>query len=86
MALHLHVDRNLETLADRLAAFLSEQPADPFQPELVLVPSAGIRTWLTHGLATRLGVTAHIEFAFPVLSSNGRSTPTSNLASGPPTV
>jgi exodeoxyribonuclease V gamma subunit len=65
MALHLHVDRNLETLADRLAAFLSEQPADPFQPELVLVPSAGIRTWLTHGLATRLGVTAHIEFAFP---------------------
>lgn len=65
MALHLHVDSGLEALADRLASRLATVPADAFTPEVVVVPSDGVRVWLTHALAHRLGICANVRFVYP---------------------
>ena len=65
MPLHLHVDTGLEALADGLAARLAEVPADPFAPEVVVVPGDGVRMWLTHALARRLGICANVRFVYP---------------------
>lgn len=65
VGLHLHVDSGLTALADRLAARLAEVPADPFTPEVVVVPGDGVRSWLNHALAHRLGITANVRFVYP---------------------
>ena len=65
VGLHLHVDSGLTALADRLAERLAEVPSDPFTPELVVVPGDGVRSWLNHALAHRLGITANIRFIYP---------------------
>ncbi len=65
VGLHLHVDTGLEPLADHLAARLADVPTDPFATEVVVVPGDGVRSWLTHALARRLGITANIEFVYP---------------------
>jgi exodeoxyribonuclease V gamma subunit len=65
MGLHLHVDTGLEALADRLAARLADVPIDAFAPELVVVPGDGVRMWLTHALARRLGICANVRFVYP---------------------
>lgn len=55
-------------LCDRLAV----PPADPFEPELVAVPSRGIERWLTQRIASGMaergqgdGICANIEFPSP---------------------
>ncbi|MBU3701360.1 MAG: exonuclease V subunit gamma, partial [Acidimicrobiia bacterium] len=60
MSFHLTVGGSLEPLADALAELLAVPApgADPFDAELVLVPSAGVRAWLGARLARRLGATA----------------------------
>ena len=65
MAMQLHVDTGLDALADRLAARLSVLPADAFAPDLVVVPGNGVRVWLAHALAERLGVCANVSFVYP---------------------
>jgi len=54
----------LETLADALAQTLRDVPLGPFEPEVVIVPSAGIGRWLSFALAERLGVAANLRFVF----------------------
>ena len=75
MSFHLTVGGSLEPLADALSELLVEPhpDADPFDAELVLVPSAGVRAWLGARLAHRLGATtrggdgvvANLDWQFP---------------------
>jgi len=75
VSFHLTVGGSLEPLADALAELLAapHPAADPFDAELVLVPSAGVRAWLGARLAERLGATgrghdgivANIDWQFP---------------------
>jgi exodeoxyribonuclease V gamma subunit len=74
VAFHLTVAGSLEPLAVDLAARLAEPLADPFTPEVVVVPGDGVRRWLAARLARELGstspaagdgVVANVDFAFP---------------------
>ena len=74
--LELHTATTLPELARALARVLAEPGADPMAPELVAVPSAGMRTWLPLQLSTELGrggpgrtdgVAANIELPFPAV-------------------
>lgn len=65
MALHLHRSNRVERLADALGDLLAEPVGGPFEPELVVVPSAGMERWLAMRLAERLGVCAHVRFPLP---------------------
>jgi exodeoxyribonuclease V gamma subunit len=56
--LHLTVAEQLEPLAAALAAVLADPPDDPFEPEWIAVPSAGMRRWLQLELARHLGASA----------------------------
>lgn len=42
-----------------------EHPADPFEPEMVLVQSTGMAQWLQMSLAQKFGIAANIEFPLP---------------------
>ena len=55
MPLLLHRAPRADALADGLAALLSEPPADPFAPELVIVPARGVERWLSQRLSHRVG-------------------------------
>jgi len=61
----LHVDVGLNPLADRLIDRLVDVPADPFAEELVVVPTDGVRSWLSHVIARRIGVCANVRFVYP---------------------
>jgi exodeoxyribonuclease V gamma subunit len=72
--LHLHHAERLEPLLDALADVLAPTPPDPFTPDLVVVPAAGMRDAAMVGLGRRLGVSApgagdgivaNVEFVFP---------------------
>lgn len=63
--LQLHVAERLEPLADQLAELLAVAPDDPFAPEVVAVPSAGVRSWLTERLARHHGIAARVDMVFP---------------------
>lgn len=71
--LHIHRADRAEVLVDRLAGVLTDPAGqDPFQPELVSVPSRGIERWLAQELSHRLGSTgphngvcANVLFPFP---------------------
>ena len=65
MGMHLVVANDLETLADRLVDRLSGVPDDPFLPETIVVPGDGVRSWLTHAIALRLGICSNIQFSYP---------------------
>jgi len=65
VGIRLRVGERLDDLVDGLAARLREPLDDPFAPELVVVPGAAVRSWLSHRLAERLGISANIEFTFP---------------------
>ena len=72
--LHLHHADHLDQLLDALAEVLTPAPADPFTPDLVVVPAAGMSDAAMVGLGRRLGasgpgagdgVVANVEFVFP---------------------
>lgn len=71
MYLH-HADR-LESLLTEMAAVLSPARADPFQPDVVVVPTVGMGDAAMAGLGRHLGssgsfgdgIVANIEFLFP---------------------
>lgn len=73
MSLILHRSPRVDLLADALAARLAEPSADPFDPDLVIVPAKGVERWLSQRLSHRLGtgaagndgVAANIEFRSP---------------------
>ena len=59
MPLHIHHGSHLQPLVGVLADMLSRPLPDPFQAEVVSVPTAGMRDWLLQQLALRLGAGAH---------------------------
>lgn len=61
----VHVDVGLNPLADRLIDRLVDVHADPFAEELIVVPTDGVRSWLTHVIARRIGVCANVRFVYP---------------------
>ena len=70
--IHLHHAERLEPLLDALAEVLRTPVADPFTPDVVVVPAAGIQDAVQVGLGRRLGdvgdgfgVCANVEFMFP---------------------
>lgn len=76
MALHVHRAARTDALADALAGVLAEPPADPFERDLVAVPTPGVERWLAQRLSQRLGalgeagheqggVCARVEFPRP---------------------
>lgn len=65
MTLYVHHGSRLAGLAHTLAGLLADPLDDPFETEVVAVPTAGVREYLTRGLAQHLGVAANIAWHFP---------------------
>ena len=63
--MQLVVANGLETLADRLVEHLNDSQRDPFTPESIVVPGDGVRSWLTHAIATRVGICSNVNFSYP---------------------
>jgi len=63
--LHLHSSNRLELLAARLAEVLASPLASPLSPEIIVVQSKGMETWLRMELARHLGISANLVFPFP---------------------
>ena len=64
--IQIHASNDLERLATQLAGLLRDhRSADPFEPQMVVVPSLGMRHWLTRWLANEKGICANIELIFP---------------------
>ncbi|MBC8326491.1 MAG: exodeoxyribonuclease V subunit gamma [Verrucomicrobia subdivision 3 bacterium] len=64
--IQIHASNDLERLATHLAGLLRNyRPTDPFEPQMVVVPSLGMRHWLTRWLAETEGICANIELIFP---------------------
>ncbi len=61
----VHASHRLETLAERLAEEMRRNPAEPLEPERIVVPDALLGQWLRLQLATRLGVAAHLRVERP---------------------
>ncbi|MCY3970304.1 MAG: exodeoxyribonuclease V subunit gamma [Acidobacteria bacterium] len=64
-AFRVHASHRLETLAELLADELSLRPAEPLEPERIVVPDALLGQWLRLELATHLGVAAHLRIEQP---------------------
>ncbi len=64
-ALRIHTSNRLETLASRLADRMRREPAEPLEPERVVVPDPLLGQWLRLELATHLGVAAHLKVEQP---------------------
>lgn len=52
-------------LLEALAGTISAAPLPPLEKESVVILSNGMARWISMGLATRLGVSAGLEFTFP---------------------
>ena len=63
--LQLHHADHIEPLLDALAAMLATPPDDPFTPDVVVVPAAGLRDVAMVGLGERLGIAANVDLLFP---------------------
>lgn len=61
MTLYINHATQLPTLARSLTSTLSSPLADPFQAEVVCVPTVGVRDWLQQQLALVLGATDHCD-------------------------
>ena len=65
MGLHLYRSNRLETLASALAGVTGLPLHSPFEDEVIVVQSLGMRRWLSLQLASRHGITMNATFAFP---------------------
>lgn len=65
MTLDLRIAARPEALLDALDGWLSVVPDEVFAFDVVVVPNAGIREWVTTELLARHGVLSHVEFVFP---------------------
>lgn len=64
-AFRVHASHRLETLAKRLAGEMRRNPAEPLEPERIVVPDALLGQWLRLQLANHLGVAAHLRVELP---------------------
>jgi exodeoxyribonuclease V gamma subunit len=63
--LHLHTSNRLENLLAELAEFVGKSLGSIFQPEIIVVQSAGMGRWLSLRLAEAHGICANVQFPFP---------------------
>lgn len=61
----IHASNRLETLVDRLAIEIAENPGDPLAAERIVVPHPVLGRWLRLALASRLGIAAHLRTELP---------------------
>ena len=65
MTLDLRIASRPEALLDALVERLARIGDDPFAFDLIVVPNAGMREWLSTQLIARLGVLSNVTFVFP---------------------
>lgn len=63
--LKLIFSNRLEVLAKKLSDEISGYKDDPFEKDLVILPSSGMGKWLQLRLASYHGISANLEFPFP---------------------
>jgi exodeoxyribonuclease V gamma subunit len=63
--LHLYTSNHLEQLFRELAGIIGRSSGSVFQPEIVVVQSAGMGRWLSLRLAEAHGICANVQFPFP---------------------
>ncbi len=63
--LKLYQGNRLEPLAALLIKSLLENPAPPFEREVIVVPSLGVARWLQYRIADIAGVCAQVDFPYP---------------------
>jgi Exonuclease V gamma subunit len=63
-SLFQHKSNQLGVLAQELAQLLAAPTGSPLEPALVIVPSLGLRRWLTLEIARINGVCANVSFPF----------------------
>ncbi len=87
--LHLHRSESASALLSALVGVLGKPTADVLTPEVVSVPSRGIERWISQGVASRLGVSANIQFPSPqalveqaIAESTGRDRSTDPWVNG----
>lgn len=64
-ALTILAGNRLEALLGAVARTIAGEPLPPLARELIVVPSAGMRRWVTLGLARALGCAASLELPLP---------------------
>jgi len=66
MAFHLISSNKVELLMQQLAALLAEHPlSDPFEAEVILVPSMPMKRWLGLQQAQFSGIDCNTEYPLP---------------------
>ncbi len=65
--IQLHHSNRVERLVDRLIHLTASGPADPFDPEPVVVQHPGMGRWLAQQLALRTGIAANLDFPLPAV-------------------
>ena len=63
--LYLHTSNRLEVLFAELAGIVAHSLGEIFQPEIIVVQSAGMGRWLSLRLAEAHGICANVQFPFP---------------------
>lgn len=61
----LHQSNRLEHLFAQLCRILEEPPADPLQPEIIVVQNQGMAQWVGRQLALHTGIAANLHFPLP---------------------
>lgn len=64
--LRIHHGTRVEDLAEALAQDLVQFPADPFAPEVIVIPNTGIGDWLQSELPDSLGALVSAKRGMPV--------------------
>ena len=63
MAITIHSSNRVETLQTRLSQQLATNPlADPFSPEVIVVPTYAMGRWLNLRIALQQGIAANIQY------------------------
>ncbi len=66
MALLMQSSNRVETLQQNLSAQLAQAPlADPFAPEVIVVPTFAMGRWLNLRFAEQQGIAANIRYPMP---------------------
>ena len=63
--LHPVVASTTGALLDPFLEWIADAPADPFDPQVVVVPNIGMAEYLEGAIRARFGICANVEFLFP---------------------
>lgn len=63
--MRVYHSNRLEKLACKLARLIATDPAEPLEPERIVVPHPTMKRWLQLELARELGIAANIDFQLP---------------------